>query len=180
MLTKNMVKPVILLISCSVVIGISSYTFLNSLLSDVLIPAIPMLLSTVSRSKYFDKFLLSREFSFINFISQFVVYTLAIAITYLITVFIIKRNKLIETMKGGDRYNTGDYYNIDEEDAGLEDIDFDYEMNNLDENIDDNNMVSTTESGPDTIDMGMPTDIDMTEDTGMLSIDGFTGNFASV
>lgn len=125
--------------------------------------------------------------------SQIIVYILAIAITYLITVFIIKRNKLIETMKGGDRYNVGDY-NIYEEDEGLEDIDFNYEMDNLDEDINGNNVVSTSESGPDTINMGMPTDMptdmpnDMPNDmstgmptnTNMLSIDGFTGNFASV
>jgi hypothetical protein len=96
-------------------------------------------------------------------------------------------------MKGGDRYNVGDY-NIYEEDEGLEDIDFNYEMDNLDEDINGNNVVSTSESGPDTINMGMPTDMptdmpnDMPNDmstgmptnTNMLSIDGFTGNFASV
>ena len=177
MLTKNMVKPIILLISCSVVIGISSYTFLNSLLSDVVIPSIAILLSTITRSKYFDKFLLSREFSFINFIAQFIVYALAIAITYLITVFIIKRNKLIETMKGGDRYDLGDDYEIDEEDSSL-DQEFNYEMNDMDESaIDDNNMVSATESGPDTVDMTMS---GMDDDVTASNIDGFANNFASV
>jgi large-conductance mechanosensitive channel len=81
-----MILPIIIIASISISIGISTYTFVQSFVYDVILPAIAMLFNMLTQSKYFDKFLVAREFAFMHFISELIVYIfMAIAVWIVVT-----------------------------------------------------------------------------------------------
>jgi large-conductance mechanosensitive channel len=110
-----MILPIIILASISISIGISSYTFIQSFVYDIILPAIAMLFNMITHSKYFDKFLVSREFAFMHFLSELIVYIFMTVAVWIVVSAIIKLSgkKMVTEPFASKGFPS--MYNIDQE-----------------------------------------------------------------
>lgn len=159
MYSKEMVLPVIIILSASIAVGISSFTFLNSFVSDIAIPGLIILMNGVSRSNKFN--VLGNKLSFIGFLSSLIVYVLILLSMWVL----YKVVKEILKKTGREHF---------EEAASSEDPSYAM-LNNIPpymEMSDSDNMPEP----PEILDMGVTDELDMSGPDGMAGA-GF-GNFA--
>lgn len=156
MYSKEMVLPVIIVLSASIAVGISSFTFLNSFVSDIVIPGLIILMNGVFQSNKFSA--LGNKLSFIGFLSSLIVY-----IMILLTMWVLYK-VVKEIMKKSKREHF--------EDAEEADMMADTPYMEMDDN---DNSVDMPDS-PEILDM------DVTDEMDMVGPDGMTGasfgNFA--
>jgi len=88
MYSKEYILPMIIVLSAAIATGISSFTFLNSFVSDLLIPAFFMILHAIFKTSSLDKY--GSSMNIVKFVSSFIVYVVILFSVWIMYALIIR------------------------------------------------------------------------------------------